>query len=254
MIDCSPPKKLKPLPQLEEPRIKQYEITKLPTGHPTKTEFFLQKPELQSRLNLAKAKSNEVIPVAVGFSFASDPTDCGLDSQNTPSEKKPAISMDLLELDKHLENSLKVGDVIQMRAGDKNDAIRLVTKDKSYDVQRIPYSNVLLVSDTINKEELQLTANQPENLELLGIEDFNESIDLDLSIDENLDTSLDENIAKKNFPIILRKFCHGAASQYLTVKHARPSVKKMFETIPFYPESISFENLANQIRCHTEEF
>lgn len=161
--------------------------------------------------------------------------------------------MDLLELDKHLENSLKVGDVIQMRAGDKNDAIRLVTKDKSYDVQRIPYSNVLLVSDTINKEELQSTANQPENLELLGIEDLNESIDLDLSIDENLDTSLDENIAKKNFPIILRKFCHGAASQYLTVKHARPSVKKMFETIPFYPESISFENLANQIRCSDKE-
>lgn len=169
--------------------------------------------ELYRRLQLAKyEKGTATMLPPYKVRFTSDIQHSGFDE----IDENPVV-LDLLQLTPELEETLKLGQVLEFRAGEKNDEVRLVTSDQSFQVSRVGYSNMLMMCE--------------------GVSDRN-------------DTQIYEDcgeIEPKNAS------CFGIAQQYLEIVPDRPSVKCLFENVPVYPDFVEFDRLKEVVRCSDAE-
>jgi len=134
------------------------------------------------------------------------------------TDEKPVV-LDLLQLTPELEETLKLGQILEFRAGGEEDEVRLVTSDQSFQVSRVGYSNMLMMCE--------------------GVSDRN-------------DTQIYEDCGELEPK---EASCFGIAQQYLEILPDRPSVKCLFENIPVrgYPDFIEFDQLKEVVRCSDAE-
>jgi len=207
----------------ELPLMNEAEIDELPNkNHQT----YLSHPsQIYHRLKLAKYNQSTVHLPANSLIFNDDPKTTGY--YEIEQEK---VELELLELNGELERCIKEGMVIELRAGDgpegadQDDAVKLVTDDKSYSLNRVGYSNAMLIVDKYP------TTNFDQH-----------------RIDENQDP------ANKPEPQPNIITIQSISNQYLEVKLENPSIKSFFNLVPFFPEKILFENLAEKLKSSDKQ-
>lgn len=165
------------------------------------------------RLKLAKyEKGTSTMLPPYKVQFTSDISYSGYEE----TDEKPVV-LDLLQLTPELEETLKLGQILEFRAGGEEDEVRLVTSDQSFQVSRVGYSNMLMMCE--------------------GVSDRN-------------DTQIHEDCGEIEPK---EASCFGIAQQYLEILPDRPSVKCLFENVPIYPDFVEFDRLKEVVRCSDAE-
>jgi len=165
---------------------------------------------LYARLKLAKYRhGTDTLYPPYKVKFGPDVKKCGYDEL----DNEPVV-LDLIEMNTDLENSLKEGSIIQFRSGnDPEDDVKLVTADKTFAVQRVGYSNLLVLSSNMpERPQVEINEKEPRSVS-----------------------------------------CQGVALQYLEVVNDRPSVPALFKNVPLLPETVKFEELAENVQCSDAE-